>query len=192
MQQVVVKMGFGKKNDHVRTPKELFELLDKEFDFDFDPCPWQADFDSLPEDFEWGLKNFVNPPYSNVAGFAEKAIKESKKGKMSVLLIPARLNTKYWKDWVWPYASEIRIKVGGIQFEGYGQPSPFIVALVIIPANAEAKCRLTQTSTYKWHVVVPRYNHNLNFSPTHALLRHCLLINNPYHLKGHSDVWKRR
>ena len=44
-----------------RTPSELYEKLDAEFHFDFDPCPPDPQFDGL--EIEWGDRNFVNPPY---------------------------------------------------------------------------------------------------------------------------------
>ena len=31
--------------DHWQTPTEFFELLNKEFDFNFDPCPYQHNVD---------------------------------------------------------------------------------------------------------------------------------------------------
>ncbi len=69
------------KNDW-KTPKDLYDKLDKEFNFDFDPCPFMHDlskWDGLQVD--WGQSNFINPPYSlNLkVAFVKKAIEESKK-----------------------------------------------------------------------------------------------------------------
>lgn len=44
-----------------RTPKQFYEGLNKVFQFDFDPCPADPDFDGLSID--WKRSNFVNPPY---------------------------------------------------------------------------------------------------------------------------------
>jgi hypothetical protein len=47
------------------TPKDFYNKLDKEFHFDFDPCPLNHDlnlWDGLK--IEWGKCNFINPPYS--------------------------------------------------------------------------------------------------------------------------------
>ena len=44
-----------------KTPTDLYEQLNQEFNFDFDPCPPNADFNGL--EIEWKKSNFVNPPY---------------------------------------------------------------------------------------------------------------------------------
>lgn len=42
-----------------KTPKAFYAELDKEFHFDFDPCPVGPTFDGLS--IEWGKVNYVNP-----------------------------------------------------------------------------------------------------------------------------------
>ena len=52
-------------SDDWATPKDFYDELNKEFNFDFDPCPFQNDievFNGLTAN--WGKVNFVNPPYS--------------------------------------------------------------------------------------------------------------------------------
>ena len=44
--------------DHWATPKDLYDKLNKEFNFDFDPCPLHSEFDGLnlhmiKEDADW-------------------------------------------------------------------------------------------------------------------------------------------
>jgi len=58
--------------DDWATPKEFYDKLNKEFSFDFDPCPLFSEFDGLSID--WGKSNFVNPPYSKLREFVYKAI----------------------------------------------------------------------------------------------------------------------
>jgi hypothetical protein len=79
------------------TPPELYTVLDSEFHFDFDPCPYPR-----PEGFDglaapWGMSNYVNPPFcrkdadgpfAGPSGFARKAIKEMLLGKTSVFVLP--------------------------------------------------------------------------------------------------------
>jgi hypothetical protein len=84
------------------TPQELYNQLDAEFHFDFDPCPYPRPdgFDGLA--CEWGKSNYVNPPFGAVeytdekgrirkrgaTAWARKAIEEYKKGKLVVLVYP--------------------------------------------------------------------------------------------------------
>jgi hypothetical protein len=88
------------------TPKWLYEQLDNEFHFDFDPCPYPRPegFDGLT--CEWGQSNYVNPPFGSVVvevlnkkgvmvqrkmgvtAWVRKAIEEYKKGKLVVLVYP--------------------------------------------------------------------------------------------------------
>jgi len=104
-------------SDHWATPKFLYDLLNKEFNFDFDPCPLHADFNGL--EIEWGQSNFINPPYNRVdkPKFIKKAFEEFKKGKTCVLLIPSATGTMQFHDLILPNA-EIRFLRGRIAFEG--------------------------------------------------------------------------
>lgn len=71
------------------TPPDIMKLLDDEFHFDFDPCPYPRpeDFDGLT--VEWGKRNWVNPPFTGgVMSWVRKAISERDKGKMSVIILP--------------------------------------------------------------------------------------------------------
>lgn len=76
--------------DDWKTPSDLYEKLNQEFNFDFDPCPFQHDlnkWDGLK--IEWGNSNFVNPPYSKTLkeAFINKALEEARKGKKSSYVI---------------------------------------------------------------------------------------------------------
>ncbi|MDD3644371.1 MAG: DNA N-6-adenine-methyltransferase [Bacteroidales bacterium] len=106
-----------KNSDHWATPKYLYDELNKEFNFDFDPCPLHSDFDGLS--IEWGKSNFVNPPYNRIdkPKFIQKAFDEWKKGKTCVLLIPASVSTKQFHGLILPYAG-IRFVKGRIAFCG--------------------------------------------------------------------------
>jgi len=117
------------KNNHWKTPDYIYGPLDEEFDFDFDPCPLRHDtslWNGL--EIEWGERNFVNPPYSakEKTDFVLKAIEESKKGKLCVLLIPVSTSTKLYHDIIEPNKTEIRFVKGRIKFIGYGQGGNFL------------------------------------------------------------------
>lgn len=76
-------------------PPNIYNTLDQEFHFDYDPCPFPR-----PEGFNslsgpWGNINWVNPPFCRADGpnggqtaFARKAIFEQTKGHTSVIVLP--------------------------------------------------------------------------------------------------------
>jgi hypothetical protein len=82
------------------TPDHIYDPLNAEFNFDFDPCPYPRppNFDSLQVD--WGQSNYCNPPFSSDAersggdkgvgptAWMRKAIAEMYKGRTSVVMLP--------------------------------------------------------------------------------------------------------
>ena len=71
--------------------------LHQEFSFDFDPCPYPLpdNFDGLTCD--WGMRNYINPPFGSVlvdgkkrgpTAWARKAILENQKGNLCVMVYP--------------------------------------------------------------------------------------------------------
>jgi len=109
-----------KHSDDWKTPNEFYHQLNIEFNFDFDPCPLNHDMSWDGLIIEWGQRNFINPPYSRKLkeSFVLKAIEESKKGKLCVMLLPVSTSTKLFHDHIKPNAKEIRFIRGRIQFEG--------------------------------------------------------------------------
>ena len=86
-------------NHYWLTPPELFDDLNNQYEFDFDPCPYPKphEFDGLKA--EWGDSNYVNPPFGSYTdltdnkkkgptAWAKKAIKEFQKGKRVVFVYP--------------------------------------------------------------------------------------------------------
>lgn len=104
-------------SDHWETPDWLYNELNEEFEFDFDPCPIHADFNGL--DVEWGKSNFINPPYNrkDKPKFIAKAVEEHKKGKTCVLLIPVSTSTVQFHELIYGKA-EIRWLKGRVAFKG--------------------------------------------------------------------------
>ena len=83
--------------DDWKTPIDFYYKLNKEFNFDFDPCPYPKpeDFDGLTS--EWGKSSYVNPPFGYIihegkkkgaTAWVRKAIKENEKGKDVVFVYP--------------------------------------------------------------------------------------------------------
>src|SRR3990167_9253046 len=120
------------QNDNWQTPSKFKEELDKEFNFDFDPCPKDPTFDGLVVD--WGKSNFVNPPFSQIDKWVKKGFEEDQKGKCVVFLIASRTDTRWWHDYCMK-ASEIRFIKGRLKFEGAKHSAPFPSCLVIFKDN---------------------------------------------------------
>ena len=102
-------------DDHWQTPQWLYDKLNAEFNFDFDPCPIYSTVDGLT--VEWGKSNFINPPYNKVdkPRFIQKAYDEWRKEKTCVLLIPAATSTKQFHELILPHA-ELRFLMGRVSF----------------------------------------------------------------------------
>jgi hypothetical protein len=108
-----------KTNDNWATPDSLINELEYEFGPLFDPCPLFhniKDWNGL--EIEWNDKNYINPPYSKKIKeqFILKAIEESKKGKLCIMLIPVSTSSKIFHDYILPNKKEIRFIRGRIPF----------------------------------------------------------------------------
>ena len=116
------------KNDWA-TPKEFYDSLDKDFNFNFDPCPLGHDiskWDGLKID--WKERNFINPPYSRglKEAFIRKAIKESHKGKLCVMLLPVSTSTIIFHRTILPEDPEINFVFGRIRFCGVNTKGEYV------------------------------------------------------------------
>ena len=116
---------------HWATPKGLYEKLDLEFNFDFDPCPLYSPvgYDGLTS--VWGSRNFINPPYGRDIGkWIKKAYEVAQGGVLCVLLIPSRTDTKWWHDYIMK-ADEIRFIKGRLKFGESKNSAPFPSCIAI-------------------------------------------------------------
>ena len=77
---------------------------------------------------EWGYRNFINPPYSRklTEAFIIKAIEESKKGKLCVMLLPVSTSTKIFHDHILPNKKEIRFIRRRLKFSGYNSKGEYV------------------------------------------------------------------
>ena len=118
-------------SDNWATPKEFYSKLNNEFNFDFDPCPLCYEEITPEKDgllVDWGGSNYVNPPYSRKLkeAFVIKAIEESKKGKLCVMLLPVSTSTKLFHEHIQPNAKEIRFVKGRIKFLGVNTKGEYV------------------------------------------------------------------
>lgn len=129
------KVMFSSASDNWSTPIDVFQSLNSEFNFDFDPCPLNDNPSTDGLLIEWGNSNYVNPPYSNISKWCEKAFKEWLLGKTVVMLIPSRTDTKYWHDYIMK-ANEIRFIKGRLKFGDSKNSAPFPSAIIVFKGEA--------------------------------------------------------
>ncbi|MCK9326394.1 MAG: phage N-6-adenine-methyltransferase [Bacteroidales bacterium] len=145
------KVHFSSQRLDWKTPKAVYQILDAEFSFDFDPCPDNPKFDGL--NIEWGEVNYVNPPYGReLSKWVEKGYNEWLKGKTVVFLIPSRTDTICWHKFCMK-ATEIRFIQGRLKFDDCENPAPFPSCIVIFKNEGErgrASSHLTARSGMGW------------------------------------------
>ena len=131
---IFLKVHFSSLNLKWKTPKELYKKLDAEFNFNYDPCPVDPDFDGLV--VSWGSRSFVNPPYGReIQKWIKKGYEEHLKNKLVVFLIPSRTDTRYFHDYIMK-ANEIRFIKGRLHFSEKG-PAPFPSCIVVFKKKVE-------------------------------------------------------
>lgn len=112
------------------TPKAVYDQLNEEFGFTFDPCPLGGEVDGTARLLNnWkGQRVFCNPPYGpQIREFLECG----KDADLAVYLIPARTDTKWFHELCLPYAKEIRFIKGRLKFGDAKNSAPFPSMLVI-------------------------------------------------------------
>jgi len=120
---------FSSASQHWSTPKDLYDELNKELNFNDDPCPLKSKIDGLHR--EWGSSTFLNPPYgSEIGKWLSTAWLESLKGKTIVCSLPSRTDTRWWHDYVMK-ADEIRFLRGRLKFSGSKNSAPFPSAIAV-------------------------------------------------------------
>ena len=137
------KVLFSSANDVWATPQNLFDELDQEFNFTLDPCAlpdnakcakyYTPAEDGLAQSWGGGEQVFCNPPYGRkIYDWVRKAYNESKKpGTTVVMLIPARTDTRYFHDFIYHQAKEIRFIKGRLKFGNAKNAAPFPSMIVI-------------------------------------------------------------
>lgn len=133
---MVNKALFSKVTDDWATPPDFYVALHREFDFNDDPCPINGT-DGLIN--HWGSKCFVNPPYSNIRAFLEKALYEIRYNicELAVFLVPARVDTKWFHEVALPANPEIRFIKGRLKFGGAKNSAPFPSMLLIFRSKTQ-------------------------------------------------------
>ena len=141
-------VAFSCKRVDWGTPKKLFREWDDRFHFTLDVCAtpenalvgtfFTEEDNALLKDWE-GKICWMNPPYGRaIKLWVAKAYQESLKGATVVALIPARTDTSYWHQYIFPFA-DIHFLKGRVQFVLDGmkpKDAPFPSAIVVWPKKS--------------------------------------------------------
>lgn len=143
---------FSKKSDEWATPQDFFDRLNEEFSFVIDAAatadntkchlwfgPGGVHDDALVV-AEWGRGPvFLNPPYSRCYEFVSKAAEQRVRGTTTVLLIPARTDTRFFHQYIYDPGAHrfregmtVRFMKGRLKFGGGANSAPFPSMLVIM------------------------------------------------------------
>lgn len=152
---------FSSKSDEWATPRDFFNRINAEFHFDVDlaAAPENAkcdvfytkEADSLALDWPTGgihcgltdravSRGWLNPPYSRglCGKFIAKAASERLRGFLTVMLLPARTDTKAFHahiydetKWAARKGVEIRFLRGRLKFGGCKDAAPFPSMIVV-------------------------------------------------------------
>lgn len=138
-------------DDTWTTPRDFYEILNKEFRFTLDAAalqsstlckdnwygpdhPEQLRRDALSRDWKseaGGGAVWLNPPYGrDIKAFMAKADSEAKKGLTIVCLVPARTDTTWWHNSCIHH--EVRFIKGRLKFGESKNSAPFPSAVVVM------------------------------------------------------------
>lgn len=132
-----MSVHFSSKSNEWTTPDDLYSKLDRVFNFTLDPCAthenhkcdkyFTIEDNGLAQ--SWANESvFMNPPYAReIKDWIAKAYKESLNGAIVVCLVPARTDTRYWHDFIFPYAENIIYLKGRLKFGGVRTVRHFLV-----------------------------------------------------------------
>jgi len=145
---------FSKASDEWATPKDFYDKLDAEFTFGVDAAACQdnkkrplyygidgglgCQGDALTQPWIADRAHWLNPPYSRCKEFIAKAAEERRKGVLTVALIPARTDTRYFHDHLWDVTRhgartgiELRFVRGRLKFGDGKNSAPFPSMVVV-------------------------------------------------------------
>lgn len=137
-----IDVMFSSATDLWATPQDFFDKLNDEFHFTLDPCAtienakckrfYTMAEDGLKQDWK-GETVFCNPLYGRaIYDWVKKCYTESRKPETVVVaLIPARTDTRYFHEFVYHKAKEIRFVKGRLKFGNAKDSAPFPSMVVV-------------------------------------------------------------
>lgn len=140
---MINKALFSSAKEDWETPDELFEQYNRKYNFTLDVCAdsknhkceryFTKEQDALKQNWD-GERCWCNPPYGRTIGDFVKKAAESK--ALTVMLIPARTDTKWFHIYIYMHRPIEFIK-GRIRFVGAESTAPFPSMIVIFDNLSE-------------------------------------------------------
>lgn len=131
---------FSSKNEVWATPQDFYDKLNEEFRFTLDPCalPDNAKCDKFYTPTDNGLTKswggeivYCNPPYGKtIYSWVEKCYNEARNATV-VALLPARTDTRWFHNFIYGKAREVRFVKGRLKFGGSANSAPFPSMVVV-------------------------------------------------------------
>lgn len=147
-----MSVHFSSATGQWSTPQDLFDRLDKRWQFELDVCADSSNAKCVRYFTEQanGLAQpwapftcWMNPPYGRaIKHWIKKAYEEGQRGATVVCLIPSRTDTAYWHDYV--MKGEIEFLRGRLKFGDAKNSAPFPSAIVVF-----RRSRVTGTETVR-------------------------------------------
>ena len=126
-----LKGCFSHESDNWRTPSALYNAF---MDLGFIDCfPFKSEEDEFLKIYRGGHRLFINPPFSKMGEVSKWVIKQAKLLNDIYLLIPARTDTKYFRQLVNELGNRMHIIfiTGRLKYNDAGS-APFPTMLIII------------------------------------------------------------
>ena len=121
-----------KRSQRWGTPPALLAILDAQYRFSHHPdgslidvCPldWHPDTHANGLEIDWPPSAFVNPPYTNVCDWVQKASIEARKGCQVVMLLNAATDSAWFHAYCYNQPGvEVRFLRGRVPFVDPGNP----------------------------------------------------------------------
>lgn len=137
---IMDKVLFSHKSCEWETPKDLFEGLNKQYDFNLDVCATKENakcacfFDKKDDGLikEWKRKRiWCNPPYGNeISKWVKKAYDSRFDNEIIVMLLPARTDTRWFHEYIYNKAEVVFLK-GRLKFGNSKNSAPFPSMIVV-------------------------------------------------------------
>ena len=133
---------YSSATDQWATPQAFFDKLNAEFGFTLDPCALPSNAkctkyytptdNGLLQDWQ-GEIVFCNPPYGRaIYDWVRKCSEEASKPNTTiVLLTPARTDTRWFHEFIYHKAKEIRFVKGRLKFGNAQTAAPFPSMVVV-------------------------------------------------------------